>query len=36
MLLDSLTYLFSFYWPYLLGALIIGLGAGWFGVSVKK
>jgi hypothetical protein len=36
MLLDSLTYLFSFYWPYLLGASIIGLVSGWFSFSVKK
>lgn len=35
MLLDQLTYLLSFYWPYVLGALIIGLGTGWFSVSRK-
>jgi hypothetical protein len=34
--MDSLTYLLQFYWPYALGALVIGVGAGWFGYSVKK
>ena len=34
--MDSLLYLAQFYWPYALGALVIGLGAGWFGYSVKK
>lgn len=30
MSLDSLTYLFEIYWPFLLGALVIGLATGWF------
>jgi hypothetical protein len=34
--MDTLAYLAQFYWPYALGALLIGLGAGWFGYSVKK
>jgi hypothetical protein len=34
-MLDQLTYLMSFYWPYALAALVIGLGAGWFSVSRK-
>ena len=36
MLVDSLTYLLQIYWPYLAGALVIGIGAGWFSVSVRK
>ncbi len=35
-MLETLTYLTSFYWPYMAGALVIGLGAGWFSYSVKK
>ena len=34
--MESLLYLAQFYWSYALGALLIGLGAGWFGYSVKK
>lgn len=34
--MDGLLYLAQFYWPYALGALVIGIGAGWFGLSVKK
>jgi hypothetical protein len=34
--METLAYLAQFYWPYALGALLIGLGAGWFGYSVKK
>lgn len=34
--MDSVLYLAQFYWPYALGALLIGLVAGWFGFSVKK
>ena len=34
--MDGLLYLAQFYWPYALGALLIGLGAGWFSFSVKK
>jgi hypothetical protein len=34
--MDGLLYLAQFYWPYALGALVIGIGAGWFGHSVKK
>jgi len=33
---DTLAYLASYYWPYMLGALIIGLGAGWFSYAAKK
>ncbi len=35
-MLDQLIYLFGIYWPFMLGALVIGLGAGWFGVSTVK
>jgi hypothetical protein len=34
--MESLLYLAQFYWPYALGALLIGLCAGWFGYSVNK
>ena len=34
--MDSLIYLGEFYWPYALGALLIGLGAGWFSARVRK
>jgi hypothetical protein len=36
MLLDSLTYLLGFYWPYLVGALLIGLVSGWFSISARS
>lgn len=35
-MLDSLTYLLEIYWPYLAGALVIGLGAGWFSFAPRK
>jgi hypothetical protein len=34
--MDTALYLASYYWPYALGALVIGLGAGWFSYSTKK
>jgi hypothetical protein len=34
--LDSLVYLVETYWPYLLGALAVGLGSGWFGYTVPR
>ena len=34
--MDGLIYLAQFYWPYAVGALVIGLAAGLFGYSVKK
>lgn len=36
MSLDSLIYLLEMYWPFLLVALAIGLGTGWFSYSSKK
>ena len=30
MSIDSLTYLVEVYWPFLVGALLIGLATGWF------
>jgi hypothetical protein len=30
MSLDSLIYLVELYWPFLTGALVIGLLTGWF------
>jgi hypothetical protein len=33
---DSLIYLLSVYWPFVLGALVIGLGTGWFSLSARK
>jgi hypothetical protein len=32
----ALNYLLGFYWPYLLGALAIGLVAGWFSYSKRE
>ena len=32
MTLDSVIYLLQFYWPYMAGAGVIGLVAGWFSV----
>jgi len=36
MTLDSLTYLMEVYWPFLAGALVIGLATGWFSISKPK
>lgn len=33
MSIDSLIYLVEIYWPFLLAALLIGLGTGWFTYS---
>ena len=33
MSLDSLLYLLGLYWPFLLGALAIGLATGWLSVG---
>ena len=30
MSLDSILYLLELYWPFLLGALVVGLATGWF------
>lgn len=35
MTLDSLTYLLEFYWPFVLGAALIGLVTGWLSVTKK-
>jgi hypothetical protein len=34
--IDSLLYLGETYWPYLLGAVAIGVVAGWFSVRPAK
>lgn len=36
MTLDSLTYLLEVYWPFVLGAGLIGLVSGWLSVRVRK
>lgn len=36
MTLDSLIYLLEVYWPYVLGALLIGLVTGWFSLTGRK
>lgn len=36
MSLDSLTYLVEVYWPFLAGALLVGLLTGWLTVSRPK
>lgn len=33
---DSLIYLLELYWPFLAGAALIGLAAGWFSAAPKK
>jgi hypothetical protein len=35
MTLDSLTYLLEFYWPFVLGAAVVGLVTGWLSVTRK-
>jgi hypothetical protein len=35
-MLDTLTYLLQFYWPFALAALVVGLVTGWFSVSGRK
>jgi hypothetical protein len=35
-MLASLSYLLGFYWPYLAGALAIGIAAGWFSRSTPE
>jgi hypothetical protein len=35
-LLDQLSYLLAFYWPYLLGALGVGLVVGWLSYAGRK
>jgi hypothetical protein len=32
----SLTYLLAIYWPYMAGALAVGLVAGWFSYARPK
>jgi hypothetical protein len=34
--LDSLVYLFEIYWPYMLAALIVGLGSGWVSYTAPR
>lgn len=29
MSLDSLLYLLAFFWPFVLGALLVGIATGW-------
>ena len=36
MTLDSLIYLLEVYWPFVLGAGVVGLGTGWFSVASRK
>ena len=36
MSLDSLTYLMEVYWPFMSGALLIGLATGWSSISKRK
>ena len=32
----TLSYLLSFYWPYMIGAMLVGVGAGWFTYSKRE
>lgn len=36
MTLDSLIYLLDIYWPFVLGAAVIGLATGWLSVPARK
>ncbi len=36
MTLDSLIYLLEIYWPFVAGALFIGLATGWFSIPPRK
>jgi hypothetical protein len=36
MTLDSLTYLVEVYWPFMAGALLVGLLTGWLSVPKRK
>ncbi len=36
MTLDSLSYLFDVYWPFIVGAGVVGLVTGWLSVSQRK
>ena len=35
MTLDTITYLLGFYWPFVLGAAVVGLVTGWLSVTRK-
>ena len=35
-MIDALSFLVEIYWPYMLGALLVGVGAGWFSFVPKK
>jgi hypothetical protein len=36
MSIDSVMYLLTVYWPYMAGALVIGVAAGWFSYARPK
>lgn len=36
MTLDSLIYLLEIYWPFVLGAAVIGLATGWLSVTPRR
>ena len=36
MTLDSLIYLVETYWPFLIGAAVIGLVTGWLSVPARR
>lgn len=36
MSIDSVMYLLAIYWPYMVGALVIGVAAGWFSFAQPK
>ena len=36
MSIDSVMYLLTIYWPYMAGALVIGVAAGWFSYARPK
>ena len=36
MFMESFIYLLEVYWPFVLIALVVGLGTGWFSVTGRK
>lgn len=36
MSLASLLFLLGYYWPFLLGAVLIGIATGWFSYEAPK
>jgi hypothetical protein len=35
-MIESALYLLGYYWPYMLGALLIGIGSGWWSGATPR